>query len=517
MSRIYLMIFVSVMILSSCTKDYKQINTDPVAIASVGPAEVPFLFTRALNWGIMTSDDYQVAQNLYPDQYAQYWANATTYFKSDRFFVNKGWLDQAFTGWYIRAVPALSDVLKYTDSTSAENAIASIMWVYLFHNITDCWGPIPYFDAGKGGDFVAYDAQDKIYDDFYKRLRKANSVLSANMSKTPFGKNDLIYGGNVAKWRKFGNTLWLRLALRASKVDNARAKIEAEAAVAAGVFIKSPDDDALILRTAEVYDYQHHISTMSEWGEFAMSAAMESYLKGYDDPRMKVWFSPTKNSPAASPEFHGLRNGLLASDFNNAINKLDNNSIPGFRWNHKLNPNAYNTPQNVMCTAEAYFLRAEGASYGWNMGGTAKTLYDDGIRQSFAQWEVKTDPTSYINSNSLPVAPGDYLNSPPVSNIPVGFSNNLQTQLEQIATQKWLAMFPDGFAGWAEVRRTGFPKLYSVPNSENSNIPAGKSGKDFKRLPFVNYEYNNNNKGVLIGVQKLGGPDLETTTLWWNK
>jgi hypothetical protein len=390
------------------------------------------------------------------------------------------------------------------------------MWVYLFHNITDQWGPIPYFKVGQALTSIPYDPQDKIYDDFFKRLNEAVSVLKNKTSEVPYGNADLIYAGNVSKWIKFANTLRLRLALRISKVDAVRAKAEAEAAVANGVFLNSPEDDALIKRTADDYTYNHHLSTMSEWSEFAMSASMESYLKGYSDPRMQVFFSPTKSSVMnGTPEYRGLRNGLLASDFNDAKNKLANNSIAGERWNLNANKEANATPQNVMATAEAYFLRAEGALNGWNMGGNAKAFYEAGIANSFKQWGINSALTNaYINNTATPVALNDYLNSPPVNNIPVKFSEMPSVQREQIGTQKWLAMFPDGFAGWAELRRTGYPKLYAVANSQNPEIPAGAI---VRRLPFVPREYNNNRPGVEVGLSLLNGPDKPTTRVWWDK
>jgi len=103
-----------------------------------------------------------------------------------------------------------------------------------FHKVTDYWGPIPYFQAGIPATSVPYDAQDKIYDDFFKRLTAAVTVLKGKPAgSTAYGAYDLIYGGKVASWIKFANTLRLRLALRISKVDPSRAKAEAEAAVAA--------------------------------------------------------------------------------------------------------------------------------------------------------------------------------------------------------------------------------------------------------------------------------------------
>src|ERR1700730_9331248 len=100
-----------------------------------------------------------------------------------------------------------------------------------------------------------------------------------------------------------------------------------------------------------------------------------------------------------------------------------------------------------MATAEAYFLRAEGELLGWNMGETAQSLYEEGITNSLKQWGI-ADPTviaNYIKSTSIPIAPNDFLASPPVTNIPVKWDPvNINVQKEQVALQKWLAIFPDG-------------------------------------------------------------------------
>ncbi len=501
---------------TSCTKEFDEINTDKSAIAKITLNEAKYIFAKGQSTAVITGDIYQVGINLFADLYAQYWANATTYFSTDRFFINTSWIDQVFPSYYTDPATSFTAIFENTDPNSAEYALANVMWVYLFHNVTDQYGPIPYFQVSEALESVPYDAQDKIYDDFFKRLDAVNKVLKTKSGQVPFGNFDLIYAGDLNKWIMFANSLRLRLALRISKVDPARAKVEAEAAVAAGVFLNSPDDDALIKRTTDDYNYNNHLSTMSEWGEFGMSASMESFLKGYGDPRMPILFSPTKNSVInGTPEYHGIRNGLLATDFNDSTNKLANNSIAGPRWNLNVNAQANSTSQNVMSTAEAYFLRAEGALNGWNMGGNAKELYEAGITNSFKQWGVDPSVTNgYLNNSATPVALNDYLNSPAVSNIPVKFSLTEAIQREQIGTQKWIAMFPDGFAGWAENRRTGFPKLYPVPNSVNPDIPAGGI---VRRLPFAQYEYTTNKKGVEIGLTLLGGPDNAATRVWWDK
>ncbi|MFT3947757.1 MAG: SusD/RagB family nutrient-binding outer membrane lipoprotein [Agriterribacter sp.] len=496
--------------IQACTKDYKEINTDKTAVATVGDADLPFLFSGAIEaipWG------NQVAENLFAAQYAQYFACNATYFPTDRYTMNSAWAQYNFDPMYTRVAPQLQVILEQKDPGSAEAALANIWWVYAFHRVTDYWGPVPYFSIGQGGTAVPYDAQDKIYDDFFKRLAAATDILKDKTAETPFGKYDLIYNGNVSKWIKFANTLRLRFAVRISNIDPTRAKTEAEAAYAGGVLTTSPGEDTYAPKN--LLD-QNPISRMSDWNEFRMSATMESVLTGYDDPRKSKYFIPAKNTG----QYDGLRNGLSESQLGDAMNKADANSHIGPRWTSPLygGIEAYlSTPANVMCAAEAWFLRAEGALLGWDMGGTAKELYENGIKNSMLQWGITDETTinNYINSTAVPVAPSDYLNSPAVSNIPVKFGADVTMQKEQIATQKWLALFPDGMEAWADYRRGHYNKLYPVANSDNPDL-TDPATQWIRRITFLESEKQSNGEEVEKAVDLLGGPDKITTALWWD-
>lgn len=490
-----------------CTKNFDEINTNKTKITTIGKSELPYLFAKAQSSASLDYYHYQVGQNLFSDQYAQYFACVATYFPSDRFVIRMDWLGDPWTVVYTQTVPQLKTILTSTDAASSENALASIWWVWTFHRWTDYIGPIPYFKAGEPAQSVPYDAQATIYDDFFKRLDAATKVLKAKSTEKPFGDFDLMYKGDVNKWIKFANTLRLRLALRISKVDPARAKTEAEAAVAGGVLAASPDDDALVARSVKGNDY-NGLSIMSDWNEFRMSAAMESVLKGYNDPRGSTYFLPA----VKTNDLDGLRNGLTTTQLTEPINTADYNSHVGQRWTSA----GLETPQNIMSTAEAYFLRSEGALNGWNMGGTAKDFYNRGIENSMKQWGI-TDAaaiTAYQNSTKTPVAPNDYLKSAPLTNIPVAWSGSEAVQREQIGTQKWLAIFPDGFEGWAEFRRTRFPKLYPVVSSDNPDIPAGGI---LRRIPILLVEQQTNAVEAKKAESLIGGPDKVTTPLWWDK
>src|SRR5690606_38024813 len=146
--------------------------------------------------------------------------------------------------------------------------------VWVVHRYTDYFGPIPYSQIGNyvEGEGVAYDSQEDIYHDLFKELAEATAVLEAHSDGISYGEQDLIYGGNVAQWLKFANTLRLRLALRVSFVEPGLAKTEAEAAFAGGVF-ETNADNAMIPATPAKYNSLNHISG---WNEFRMSANFES-------------------------------------------------------------------------------------------------------------------------------------------------------------------------------------------------------------------------------------------------
>lgn len=501
----------------ACTKKYEEINTPRNTIATIGQSQLPFLFAQAQAIAIPWSGNYQGAQNQYADQYAQYFAVTATYFPSDRLVIVPYDLNTLFDPMYSVFVPQLQTIFAATDASSAEYALANIIWAVGFHRLTDYFGPVPYFQAGLPAKSVPYDGQDKIYDDLFKRLSSAVEVLKNKQGEVPYGNFDAVYGGNVPMWIKFANSLRLRLALRISNVDPARAKTEAEAAVAAGVLSESPDDDAYIHRSGTGSDV-NGLSLMSDWNEFRMSASMESVLKGYDDPRMPVYFLPAEKTGT----YEGMRNGLTPAQLTDDLNKNEANSHVGARWSSTSfgGVTSYlSTPQILMCTAESYFLRAEGALLNWNMGGTAKELYEQGITNSMIQYGISEQSaiTNYINNTNLPIAPQDYLNSPPVTDVPVKFdAGNVEVQLKQIILQKWLALFPDGAEAWADYRRSRAVVFYPVANSENPDL-VNPNVEWIRRATYLVSERLNNTAAVEEAEQLLGGPDKITTPLWWDR
>jgi hypothetical protein len=499
--------------IGGCTDDFISENRNVNAITSISLSEMPYVFNKAVSSATINATYYETTQNYFADIYSQYFAKAVS---TERYNMNSAYTARMYLVSYVHVGAQLKTILKSADPNSGEYALASIMWVYTFHRLTDVLGPIPYFDALEESDATSYryDKMSDIYADFFERLTTSVATLQKLNASTPiFGGKDNIYAGNASRWIKFANSLKLRLALRISKVDGATAKKRAEEAVASGV-LEDNADNASVLRAAAGTDY-NGLAYIAGWYASSMSSTMKSYLVGYNDPRLPVFFQPN----FASGKYVSRRNGMSASDLNLAANASAQQSNIGSYWITYSSSTAYTNNitarQHVLSAAESYFLRSEGALNGWAMGGSAKDLYEKGIGVSLRQWGIANETTiaGYTSSANLPAAPQDYYNSPAVSTTPVKWAATETLQRKQIGTQKWLAVFPDGWEAWAEFRRTGYPDLYDLMTSENPDLPVGTFAK---RLTYPNTEYTSNLEALNAGLVLLGGPDKASVKLWWD-
>ncbi len=505
--------------INSCTEDFEELNTRPDALIA-DQLDVGLLgkaFAQGQYFSMMgESWRFQIAENLFSDLFAQYFATTAANFDSDRHVEVGRWIDLAWSSFYGQAAPQLKLVEDQTAALglTVENAVAKVWRVQAYHRITDYWGPAIYSSFGNGETSVPYDTQEAMYTDFFTTLDEAVAVLSANTSARAFPNDDQLYQGDAAKWLTFANTLRLRLAMRIRYVDAAKAQMEAEKAVAAGVMMTN-DDTAELLTTD---NSRNPFFTITNWGEFRMSADMESILKGYDDPRIGRFFSPAVDGDddGDGVAYEGLRNGLLKVDKVSTLNTQHSDMAPEFL---DASRGGTNPPIKVLNAAEAYFLRAEGALMGWNMGGTAQELYEQGIAMSMGQWGFSGAAVdAYIASNAIPVSPDDAFGSMVASDVPVAFDTggDMERQLEQIITQKWISLYPDGWEAWAELRRTGYPRLFPRLNSDNLDVPADAV---MRRVTFVEGEFSNNLAAVEAaqGLSELVGGDLNSTKVWWDK
>jgi len=524
---------------SSCTKDFDEINTNPKALtlASLNSASYGFVFKKSImgpSYLQSAGNGMQLIHSLYFDVYANYWATTTPNFLSDRFVMVGSWLNGAFNSFYASEAAQIkySEDFTRTNKLAGENAMAKIWKVWCYMRYTDALGPIPYSQYGNMKKEVAYDKQQDIYKAFFMELDSAENVLKTLSGKSGVLANyDMIYGGDFTKWRKFGNSLHLRLGMRIKYADAAKAKTECEKAVANGIIADNADNGWITTST----DFQNPYNIISPWAEYRMSADMESILKGYLDPRVASYFKAAKTpDPTDDPAgvvfpYEGVRNGQTKNDRSAVkFDELGSDHAQPYTIVGGAGPKWY-----VMRAFEGYLLRAEGVLEGWNMGGgTVQSLYNQGILTSLAEngytdANLKGDP--YTTSTLVPMTPGIDKNTvipavapAPASTAPIAFltGGTKEQQLEQIITQKWIGLLPDSQEAYAERRRTGYPKLYPRLESENPDVPATSLPV---RLTYWTAEYTNNAGEVAKAITLLNGEsttphgDLPTTKLWWDK
>jgi len=521
--------------LHSCTDKFIEYNTDKTKLMSVGTKELAGLISSSQisgsNW--LSTDNYNRMSRTVTNHLSGYMCIIDITYEQN--MLNLSYHDNGFVGMYSNAIPPLQSIFDMTKDNGAyqnEYAIALIWKVFLLHQVTDLFGPIPYTDAGSGKQYTTYESQKDVYYLMFGDLKKAISILTAtvasNSAANAYGVGDMIFNGKVINWLKFANTLRLRLAMRISNIDATKAKTEAEAA-ASGITMDLNTDDAF-LDVSQWHTMGNGLARVNPWYSSLMSASMESFLKGYADPRMPQYFSPVNESAVYKDDqlaqipaelrandggYHGMANGYkttIENSFSYCYSCLNTT-----RWS-AANIKLLALP--IMYSAETSFLKAEGALKGWNMGGgTAQSYYENGITVSMKQWGIASDAIqTYITSTKTPIAPNDYgYNHAAASDIPVKFGSSAGKQLEQIITQKWLANFPISVEAFADYRRTRLPKIYPKVFSANANIDLTK-GMIITRLPFITSEYNTQPKEVAKAVTLLGNgaKDLENVPLWWD-
>ena len=300
-----------------------------------------------------------------------------------------------FTKPFSRVMPAWQSLVKAAEKGNQPEikALADIIKVEAMHRVTDTYGPIPYINYGSGSLGTAFDSQQEVYKKFFAELDDAIDVLTplASAGATLMQDYDNVYDGSVKNWVKFANTLRLRLAIRVAYADAALAKTEAEKSInnVIGV-IEAVDEHAELLHSK--LNYYHPNYDMQETfnaGEIRMSAAMDSYMNGYNDPRRTAYFK----TAADDGGYHGVRCGT-----GNISSKVS--AYAGAKIS-KLNIDKTTTPIVWMTAAESYFLRAEGALRGWNMGGTAQHFYEAGVKISFQEAGVSGADNYLANSRCL--------------------------------------------------------------------------------------------------------------------
>lgn len=496
--------------LASCTKDFTEINTDRNNIPDALPQQLlaPAL-VNTLTYNMLRNRNFN--NELMQVTINQSDAEGQVF----RYDYRSNWSDYLYNGMYSQ-LTNFKEIYKLA-SDSGVNYNKSYMGIslicqsWMYSILTDTYGDIPYFQSNTGRDSLNYepkfDKQKDIYLDLFQKLELANTLLTTNTAIV--ASSDPVYQGNIAKWRKFGNSLYLRLLLRVSgKADVsaqviAKIKEIAETNTAAYPIIASNDESAILKWTGVAPYISPYIAVREQdFRAPGLATFFIQNLVNWNDPRIDIPTYGTAgfNRWGIAPyqgAYLGLPGGYAAGE--NPIKKsyfYSNTSLVSLQTDPLTGM--------IMNYAEIKFIMAEAAARGW-ITASAETFYNDGVLNSITLWlplwpTIVNSQTGLLNNINTFLIAGD-----------IQWNNNavLDDKLERIHLQKYYALFLADMQQWFEYRRTGHPKLPKGNGLKNNGVmPA--------RMTYPVYVQSSNPTNYQLAVAGQGA-DLISTQVWWQK
>ncbi|WP_442587071.1 SusD/RagB family nutrient-binding outer membrane lipoprotein [Pedobacter sp. AW31-3R] len=460
--------------LASCSKELDEININPNATENAQP---DYLLTGAIK---NTADTYWGTTNNMNSSllFAQHWAKVQ-YTEEDRFVFSNSSFTALWSTGYSQSITGFNKIIEIGTSTDNSNyrgvALTLRSWVFLL--LTDAYGDVPYNEAGKLKQFItpAYDKQKDVYYGLLDDLKAAKTALD------PAGKTiagDIIYSGNIDKWKKFANSLRLRIALRIADREPVKAQQVIDEIKADGDLYIS-DNTEIAQLIYQISPQQNPVSAQFDTrDDYRISKTIVDKLFGLSDPRLAVFASKTQT--ATPEEYVGLPNGLTNSEASNL----------GFAKTSK--PGTYflaaQAPAVIFSYAELLFDRAEAAARGFTSEDAA-ALYKQAITASLKQYGISDAAiTTYLARAGVQYDASNYKKS--------------------IGEQKWIALFGQGMEAWTERRRLDYPVLTASVNTV-------LEGKIPVRFIYPGTEQSLNTKSYTNAVASQGA-DLLTTKLWFD-
>lgn len=511
-----------IILFTGCSNDFEDMNHNPNGVSEI---DDPTLYIPKMEQMALSANyvEYQQALNLYSNLYCQWVSNTNANWNTDRYGFTNSWAVTGFWNpYYVYVLKNALEIKRMFEAgrTDFEELyhISRIICAMGTAMITDTFGDIPYSEASRGNEKCKYDSQKDIYYDILKELREAATALAnANyngVQQKKCGNNDLIFGGDVSKWIKFGNSLRLRYALRISFVDPDKAKQEGEAALATNNLMANINDNAGY-KTSDLADSDHPMTVICYWNEFRMSQTLsDAYqqLSSVSDPRMLCYWGYTQATiNSTDKKIQGLKNGLPSNQLAGVTST--NSNVWGLLWFPSWNSSGQApggwvaTPYYAMRYSEVCFLKSEAAIRNWAGAGDAQTNYENGIKASFDEARLGVNSAFYSTANDIL-----YYTT---GKVKWDNGDNFESKLEKIATQKWISLFPYGHEGWAEIRRTGYPKLNPVAASDEPTInPA--NGEFIKKLRYIDIEKKENSDNANASSLNGGKGDGPNVRVWWD-
>ncbi len=482
----FLFAFLVVFLPFSCTKDFEEINTNNNSPVKVTPQLLlPDVQRDVMNtllgeaWGIGNIVIQHTAKNQFVNEDRYLWGE-----------INGIW------NTCYNKLRDIQNIINLADETgdAGTKAVALTMRAWLFSLLTDAYGDIPYSEAiqAKSGIYYAkYDSQEAVYNGILGDLKEANQLLASASGKVG---GDLIYGGDLTKWRKLANSLRIRYLIRLSNKKSPAADL-AEMIGNQGQFpvMTSNGDNGVFTYLAAAPDQFPQFSNRSgSFNEFRASKMLLDTLKSLGDPRMAIFFRPTPATEgSANPVYTGIPNGLddVASQ-TYAGGQQNHSRIGSLYYENSISTEGIKIARGVIMTyTELQFLLAEAAAKGW-ISGDSNNYYTKGIESSYAFYSLAL-PAGYLDRNE------------------VKLTGIKEADLQKIGFQKWISFFFQGMEAWFDWRRTRIPNLKpAVSNQNNNKIPV--------RFIYPISEQALNGKNRADAVARQGGDDINTL-MWYLK
>lgn len=454
----------------SCDKDFESINQSPNDSQVTDPnllLATTIISTQNVLYNAQVGGDMGLC-------WAQHWSKVQ-YNDEEKYIPRRALMNYVWTSMYASVIgeaKAAYTLAGDEGNTNLQGA-ALVMQANAFQILTDLYGPVPFDEVGIPTVFKpAYNSQEEVYDRILDLLDQAENLFASGSGDITVSA-DLLYGGDVAKWRKLAASLKLKALMRISKVRNVSTDVQA--LVNSGLLMSSNDDSAQLAYTASQPDANPIYETIvfSTRNEYKVSSVLVDKLNSlFDFDRLEV-FAQVNNSGAYVGNVPGTENSGSYNNF----------SSPGEFY---LDPEL---PGVMLSYAQVEFYLAEAANEGIISGGLAeaKIHYNKGIAANFS-------------FNGLSVSPA-YL-----SNSVVDFTTQADAR-EKIGTQMWLALYGQGIEAWTEWRRTGYPALSPVANAAISAIP--------RRFYYSTDEQNFNQASYAAAVATLDQGDTMLSKVWW--
>jgi hypothetical protein len=513
MKKLSYILFFVLLLGVSCTNDFDEINTNPNSPDKVTNAGL--LLPNVIRGSVNNHFDNSytrgsVAANLLASDYASNFSNWARSDAGSYFFWN-----------YYDYIRDLNEVISIADAQDQKNykGIALVLRSWMFQCLTDLYGPIPFREASSakltGISAPKFEQQDAVYAGLLADLEEANDLLGSTNEPVT---GDILYNGNMTNWKKFANSLKLRLLLRQSK------RVDPAAAMKA--IVDNPTKYPLFTSYTDQAALQYLVDRPSNESPFYRSGnggtntkvtkQLVDYLKTLNDTRLYAYALPTPVSSAvdASGNRPDPKTFKYAGDLNGIGSFPDNNitSPSGMIWmSIQYAPDLASATAGqgiIISYSEVQFILAEAAEKGYISGGAAaaETFYKNGIKDQFKYYSTRIPAnyaTSYLKLTPASISVSDAY----FTQAAVAYSGTQVQKLEKIALQKWISLYMVGYEAWSEWRRTGFP-----------SIPVGPIGPGYvpRRILYPADEIRINQANYNQAVGWLGADDLKTH-VWWDK